>query len=144
MTSASSPSISAPTISPADSPPLEVEVGRGVLVRLERPANSVFVADPDIADVQAKSSTLVYLFGKSGGETTLFAVGDHDQVALNATIRVRYDTMRIQETIHELAPRSAVSVSTIGDALVIDGTVYNAPQRDDIRRVAGRYRHDPH
>jgi len=127
----------------AGSPPLEVEVGKGVLVRLERPANSVFVADPDIADVQAKSSTLVYLFGKSGGETTLFAVGDHDQVALNATIRVRYDTMRIQEAIHELAPRSAVSVSTIGDALVIDGTVYDAAEGDDIRRVAGRYLQDP-
>ncbi len=133
----------APTLITAGSPPLEVEVGKGVLVRLERPANSVFVADPDIADVQAKSSTLVYLFGKSGGETTLFAVGDHDQVALNATIRVRYDTMRIQEAIHELAPRSAVSVSTIGDALVIDGTVYDAAEGDDIRRVAGRYLQDP-
>jgi len=132
-----------PTLITAGSPPLEVEVGKGVLVRLERPANSVFVADPDIADVQAKSSTLVYLFGKSGGETTLFAVGDHDQVALNATIRVRYDTMRIQEAIHELAPRSAVSVSTIGDALVIDGTVYDAAEGDDIRRVAGRYLQDP-
>ena len=112
-------------------------------MRLERPANSVFVADPDIADVQAKSSTLVYLFGKSGGETTLFAVGDHDQVALNATIRVRYDTTRIQDAIHELAPRSAVSVSTIGDALVIDGTVHDAAEGDDVRRVAGRYLQDP-
>ncbi|HEX9490083.1 MAG TPA: type II and III secretion system protein family protein, partial [Stellaceae bacterium] len=140
---ASASAAPAPTLITAGSPPLEVEVGKGVLVRLERPANSVFVADPDIADVQAKSSTLVYLFGKSGGETTLFAVGDHDQVALNATIRVRYDTMRIQEAIHELAPRSAVSVSTIGDALVIDGTVYDAAEGDDIRRVAGRYLQDP-
>src|SRR5713226_4354866 len=126
----------APTLITAGSPPLVVEVGKGVLVRLERPANSVFVADPDVADVQVKSSTLVYLFGKSGGETTLFAVGDRDQVALNATIRVRYDTMRIQEAIHELAPRSAVSVSTIGDALVIDGTVYDTAEGDDIRRIA--------
>ncbi len=133
----------APTLITAGSPPLVVEVGKGVLVRLERPANSVFVADPDVADVQVKSSTLVYLFGKSGGETTLFAVGDRDQVALNATIRVRYDTMRIQEAIHELAPRSAVSVSTIGDALVIDGTVYDTAEGDDIRRVAGRYLQDP-
>jgi pilus assembly protein CpaC len=133
----------APTLITAGSPPIMVEVGKGVLVRLERPANSVFVADPDIADVQAKSSTLVYLFGKSGGETTLFAVGDHDQVALNATIRVRYDTTRIQDAIHELAPRSAVSVSTIGDALVIDGTVHDAAEGDDVRRVAGRYLQDP-
>ena len=120
-----------------------VEVGKGVVVRLEHPANSVFVADPDVADIQAKSSTLIYLFGKTGGETTLFAVGEHDQVSLNATIRVRYDTGRIEEAIHQLAPRSAVSVNTIGDALVIDGTVYDAAEGDDIRRVAARYLQDP-
>ena len=133
----------APTLVTAGSPPIMVEVGKGVVVRLEHPANSVFVADPDVADVQAKSSTLIYLFGKTGGETTLFAVGEHDQVSLNATIRVRYDTGRIEEAIHQLAPRSAVSVNTIGDALVIDGTVYDAAEGDDIRRVAARYLQDP-
>jgi pilus assembly protein CpaC len=133
----------APTLVTAGAPPIVVEVGKGVLVRLDRPANSVFVADPDVADVQAKSPTLIYLFGKSSGETTLFAVGDHDQVQLNATIRVRYDLARIEEAIHQLAPRSAVSVSTIGDALVVDGTVYDTSEGDDIRRVASRYIQDP-
>src|SRR6185312_10894345 len=133
----------APTLVTAGAPPITVEVGKGVLVRLDRPANSVFVADPDVADVQAKSPTLIYLFGKSSGETTLFAVGDHDKVQLNATIRVRYDLARIEDAIHQLAPRSAVSVSTVGDALVIDGTVYDAAEGDDIRRVASRYIQDP-
>lgn len=133
----------APMLVTAGAQPVMVEVGKGVLVRLERPANSVFVADPDVADVQAKSPTLIYLFGKSSGETTLFAVGDHDQVQLNATIRVRYDLARIEEAIHQLAPRSAVSVSTVGDALVIDGTVYDTAEGDDIRRVASRYIQDP-
>jgi pilus assembly protein CpaC len=132
-----------PTLVTAGSPPVVVEVGKGVLVRLERPASSVFVADPDVADVKAKSPTLIYLFGKSSGETTLFAVGEHDQVELNATIRVRYDLARIEDAIHQLAPRSAVSVSTIGDALVIDGTVYDPAEGDDIRRVAGRFIQDP-
>ena len=133
----------APTLVTAGMPPVVVEVGKGVLVRLERPANSVFVADPDVADVQAKSPTLIYLFGKSSGETTLFAVGDHDQVQLNATIQVRYDLARIEDAIHQLAPRSAVSVSTVGDALVVDGTVYDTAEGDDIRRVASRYIQDP-
>src|SRR6185437_5318345 len=132
-----------PPIVTAEASPITLEVGKGVLVRLERPANSVFVADPDVADVKAKSPTLIYLFGKSSGETTLFAVGEHDQVELNATIRVRYDLARIEDAIHQLAPRSAVSVSTIGDALVIDGTVYDPAEGDDIRRVAGRFIQDP-
>jgi pilus assembly protein CpaC len=123
--------------------PITVEVGKGQLVRLERPVNTVFVADPDTADVQVKSPTLLYVFGKAGGATTLFAVGEHDEVVLSAPVRVRYDIGRIQEAIHELAPRSAVSVNSIEDSLVIDGTVYSASEGDDIRRVAERFLADP-
>jgi pilus assembly protein CpaC len=143
---AEAPAAPAPTLVTAGSPPIEIIVGKGVVVRLEHEADSVFVADPDVADVQAKSPKLIYLFGKSGGETTLFAVGGKDgkeQVVLNATVRVKYDTARIQGAVHELAPRSAVSVSTVGDSLVIDGTVSDAAEGDDIRRIAGRYVLDP-
>ncbi len=123
--------------------PLSVEVGKGQLVRLDHPVNSVFVADPDVADVQVKSATLIYVFGKSGGETTLYAVGDNDQVVLNRTIRVTYDVGRVEEAIHKMAPRSAVSVASIDDSLVLQGTVYSASEADDIRRVVERFLPDP-
>jgi len=124
-------------------PTLSVEVGKGQLVHLDQSATTVFVADPDVADVQIKSPTMVYVFGKAAGETTLFAVGDSDQIVLNATVQVHYDVARVSETIHKLVPRSAVSVSTVNDALVLNGTVYSAAEADDIRKVAGRFVPDP-
>ena len=123
--------------------PLTVEVGKGQLVRLDHPINSVFVADPDVADVEVKSPTLVYVFGKSGGETTLYAVGDNDQVVLNLAVRVHYDIGRVEQAIHEMAPRSAVSVASVDDALVLEGTVYSASEADDIRRVVEHFLPDP-
>ena len=42
-----------------DSGQLVLEVHKGQLIRLERPAAAVFVADPEVADVQAHSPTLV-------------------------------------------------------------------------------------
>ncbi|HEX7200326.1 MAG TPA: pilus assembly protein N-terminal domain-containing protein, partial [Dongiaceae bacterium] len=36
-----------------------LEVNKGTLIRLTAPAATVFVANPDIADVQVKSPTLV-------------------------------------------------------------------------------------
>jgi pilus assembly protein CpaC len=123
--------------------PLTVEVGKGELVRLDHPVNSVFVADPDVADVQVKSATLVYVFGKSGGETTLYAVGDNDQVVLNRRVRVTYDVGRVEDAIHRMAPRSAVSVASIDDSLVLQGTVYSASEADDIRRVVAHFVPDP-
>lgn len=119
--------------------PLVVEVGKGQLIHLDHPVNTVFVADPDVADIQVKSPTLVYVFGKAGGETTLYAVGDNDRVVLNLAIQVRYDIAQIQEAIHKMAPRSAVSVASVDDSLVLQGTVYSASEGDDIRRVVERF-----
>ena len=137
------PAEAAPKVVKAVGTPLSVEVGKGQLVTLDHPATTVFVADPDIADVQVKSPTLVYVFGKAGGETTLFAVGDNDQVLVNMAVHVRYDAERVQQAIHQMVPHSAVSVNSIDDALVLEGTVYSAAEGDDVRRVAERFLPDP-
>lgn len=129
----------APQLVPAPGTTIDIEVGKGRLLRLERPASSVFIADPDVADVQVKSPTLIYIFGKASGKTTLFAVGDHDEVVLNTNLLVRYDVTRVSQAIHELSPRSAVSVTTADDAVVISGTVYSAAEGDDIRRIAAHF-----
>ncbi|MGH7125677.1 MAG: pilus assembly protein N-terminal domain-containing protein, partial [Stellaceae bacterium] len=123
---ASAPAGAAPKVIAPAGAALQLEVSKGRLIRLDQPATSVFVADPDIADVQVKSPSLVYVFGKAAGETTLYAVGDGDQVLLNATVVVRHNIQRLQEAIHELDPRSAVSVSTVDDQLVLEGTVFSA------------------
>ncbi len=140
---AHAPAAPAPTVITAGNGPIVIEVGKGILVRIAQAAESVFVADPDVADVQVKSPNLVYVFGKSGGETTLFAVGKGDKVVLDTTIRVGWDIHRIEAAIHDLLPRSAISVNSAGDALVIDGTVFSAAEGDDVRRIAGRYVTDP-
>src|SRR3546814_8751038 len=48
-------------------------VGRGTLVKLDRPMSDVFIADPAIADIQVRSPSLLYIFGKGPGETSLYA-----------------------------------------------------------------------
>ena len=140
---APAPLAAAPKIVNTAGAPLVVEVGKGQLVHLDHPVNTVFVADPDVADVQVKSPTLVYVFGKAGGETTLYAVGDNDQVVLNMAVRVRYDVAAIEDAIHKMAPRSAVSLASIDDSLVLEGTVYSAAEGADIRRVVERFLPDP-
>lgn len=46
---------------------ISIEKDQGILIRLARPANTVFVANPEIADIQVKSPRLVYVFGKNPG-----------------------------------------------------------------------------
>ncbi|MBT7356154.1 MAG: diguanylate cyclase [Rhodospirillaceae bacterium] len=65
---------------------LQLEVSKGRLVRLERPAATVFVADPEVANIQVKSPSLIYVLGKKPGETTLFAVDGMDADVENRTV----------------------------------------------------------
>ena len=74
------------------------------MVRLAGPAATVFVANPEIADVQVKSPTLVYISAKSPGETVIYAVDATDSVLLNAPILVAHDISRLSSSLRQLAP----------------------------------------
>jgi pilus assembly protein CpaC len=141
MTLAASAAQTAATgqVVPATGLKIDVAVNQGQLVRLSKPVNSVFIADPEIADVQVKSPQLVYVLGKAAGTTSLYAVSEQDEVLLNAEVRVRYDAARVEQTIRNLVPRGTVEVSAVADSLVLSGTVYSSAEGDDVRRIAARF-----
>ena len=73
---------------------IELPPGEGRLLRLEAPMASVFIANPEVADIQIRSPGILYLTALSSGETTLFAVDAEDRVLLATSIIVR-DRIRI-------------------------------------------------
>src|SRR5271154_7411896 len=91
------------SIAPADvrptGPPVVLELGKGTLFHLPRPAATVFVANPDIADVQVKSPSLIYISANKTkpGETVVYAVDEKDNVLVSAVIRVEYDLSRLRQ-----------------------------------------------
>lgn len=121
--------------------PLEVHKGR--LIKLRAPAQTVFVADPEIADVQIKSPTLVYVLGKGPGETTLFAVDRREQVLASIDLHVGHNLTRIKSSLHQLHPNSPVTVTSINDTVVIDGIVDSVTTAENIRRVVAGAIGDP-
>src|SRR5690242_4850361 len=74
--------------------PIVLEVNKGTLIRLTAPAATVFIANPDIADVQVKSPSLIYISAKGPGETVIYAVDATDAVLLNSPVRVEHDLSR--------------------------------------------------
>ena len=117
---------------------LQLEVNKGRLVRLDRPAGTVVIADPEIADIQVKSPSLVYLLGKKAGETTLYAVDESENILASVAIRVNLNLSRLRDAIRKLDPRSDVEVTSIDDTLVIEGVVRSALIAEDVRRLAVR------
>lgn len=106
------------------------------MIRLPRAANTVFVANPDIADVQVKSPTLVYVSAKSPGQTVIYAVDANDQVLLNATIRVAFDLSQFRRSLNQLVPGNAIQVSQINSNLVLSGAVASAGQAQKAATLA--------
>lgn len=122
---------------------MEIEVNKGRLLKLERAARAVFVANPDIADVQIKSPSLVYVLAKGPGETTLFAVDAREQVLASVDLQVSHNLERIRKSISQLHPESQIVVNSVGDTVVIDGVVSSASTAENIRRVAAAAVGDP-
>ena len=122
---------------------LALERNHGRLVRLPRPASTVFIANPEIADIQVKSPSLIYLLAKAPGETTLFAVDARDVVLANIDVAVTPDLARLRSAIRELLPDTSISVNNIDGAIVLDGIVESATTAENIRRLAERISGSP-
>ena len=102
-----------PSQIPANGKPIVLEVGKGTLIRLSRPASTVFVASPDIADVQIKSPELIYVSAKAPGQTVIYAVDGGDTVLLNAPVRVDFDLSELHQSLNRLVPGTDISVTQV-------------------------------
>lgn len=115
---------------------IRLDVGKGALLRLDRDADTVFVADPEIADVKVKSARLIYIFGKVPGETSLYAVDAAQHVIVNKPVVVKRDVARLQAAIDQLVPDGAVEVTAVDDSLVLSGHVDTPGEAEEARRIA--------
>jgi pilus assembly protein CpaC len=121
---------------PASGGRITLEVNKGTLVRLSGPAATVFVANPEIADVQVKSPTLVYISAKTPGETVIYAVDASDAVLLNSTILVEHDISRLRSSLRQLAPGEPISADSVDGNLVLSGVVMDAGEAEKVRALA--------
>jgi pilus assembly protein CpaC len=121
---------------PATGRPILLQTGKGTLIRLGRAANTVFVANPDVADVQVKSPELVYITAKSPGTTVIYAVDADNNVLLNAPVRVDLDLSQLRQSLRQLVPGTGISVEQVDANVVLSGIVADAGQAEKIRVVA--------
>ncbi|WP_332052375.1 type II and III secretion system protein family protein [Reyranella sp.] len=117
-------------------PTLRLEVNKGTAIKLPGPASTVFVAAPDIADVQVKSPGMIYVFAKKPGDTVLYAVDDQDRVLLNTIVSVTSPLSRVKGTLDQAHPHNGVTFDNQGETIVLGGTVHSAQVAEDARRLA--------
>ena len=127
------------TMEPEVGESIAIELNEGKLVRFDNPAASVFITNPSVADVNVRSTKLVYLFGKTPGKTTLFALDSDDNVIANLEVVVQHNLTRLQSALEVLLPASGVNVVSIDGAIILSGTVATAVDAENARRVTARF-----
>lgn len=118
---------------------LQIEQDKGEMVRLPQAASSVFIANPEIADLQVMSPTMVYLFGKKPGETSLIAVNGNEQLLINRRVVVTQNLSGLERALRQRLPNRNIQVSSSEGAIVLSGEVANQTEAEDARSLARRY-----
>lgn len=99
-----------------------LQPGRGELVRLVDPIASVFLADPDIADVKVASPNVLYVFGQNAGRTDLYALSATDELVVKLDLVVNEASDDTDAARSRLGQETGVKVAELGDDVVAEGT----------------------
>lgn len=125
------PALAAPTAKAAGAT-LNLSQGRGQIIRLSRPMTDLFVADDKVADVQVRSSTVLYVFGKGPGVTTVSATDKAGRVVYAANVQVGNNFDRLGTMLKLAMPESQINAVPMNGLILLTGTV-GAP--DDVEQA---------
>lgn len=105
-----------------------LSIGRGELINIPGSMADVFVANEDVADVQVKSQRQLYVFGKAGGQTTIYASNAGGDIVWSANVRVGSNLDSIDQMLTLAMPDAKVNVSTMGTNTVLLTGIIAAPE----------------
>lgn len=129
---------------------ITVPISQGRLLRFDEAVESVFIADPSIADIRVVSPTLVYVYGKSIGHTNLLAIsnivtGDDGnttgpaKLTGSAQLRVVADLQPAIDAKNQFSPGAPVDLFIFGTRTGVRGHVRNIDQAVDIANIVQTY-----
>lgn len=118
------PTATAQTVIKPGSQEVVLSIGRGELINVGGTMADVFVANDAVADVQIKSQRQLYVFGKSGGLTTIYASNAKGDIIWSANVRVGTNIDNIDQMMALAMPDAKVAVATMGtNTVLLTGTV---------------------
>ena len=127
------PTPESPTPSP-QFPTLPVSVriplSQSRLFRLETPVASVFVANPDIADVQLVSSAVLFVVAKAVGRTSVAALDADSELVGEWTIATVLDIQPVRAALEGVAALKNVVVRQLNRGVELSGPVASIAEAD--------------
>lgn len=122
---------------------LALGIGKSIVVDLPRETKDVLVADPKIANAVVRSAKRAYLIGVAVGQTSVVFFDTDGQQIVAYDIEVGRDAAGMREALRKMLPNSMLNVDSVGDSVVLSGTVANAADAQQVVEAASRLVGDP-
>lgn len=118
---------------------INLDVSRGHTLRLARPAASIFIADPTIADLQTPSNQVAFVFGKKSGRTSLFALDDTGEAIAEYVVAVKQPIQDLRDLLRSEVGDYRIHVTYTPNGAVISGTLPNAGLVETAKTVTAQF-----
>jgi pilus assembly protein CpaC len=118
---------------------VSISVGAGRMVRLDGQMSDLFVANDAVADVQVRSADQIYIFGKSPGETTVYATNKAGRVLYSANVRVGTNLGSVEEMLRVTMPDAQIRATTMNGTVLLTGTVASPADVEEASRIVKAY-----
>jgi pilus assembly protein CpaC len=116
-----------------------IGVDKSMLVELPVDLENVLVSNPEILDAVVQTSRQVYLLAKDAGEANAFFLGHNGQKVLLLEVSVMRDLSALNDALHRLLPGSKIRVETMGENVVLTGSVVNPIDANRAGELASRF-----
>ena len=97
--------------------------------------SDLFVANPEIADVQVRSPSQIYIFGKAAGTTTVYATDGAGHVVYSATVRVGQNLASVGQMLSIAMPEANITATPMNGMVLLTGTVAQPADAAEAERL---------
>ncbi len=120
-------------------PAISIDADTATLIDQREPAKTVFVASPEIADIQVASPTSVLVIGKKPGTTTVFAIGESG-ITSSYAVRVSRPVAELMAALRREVPSAQNLTATPGPGgVTLSGRVASPRDAAKLRTVAQQF-----
>ena len=123
-------------VGPGVSKSMKLGLNKAIVIDLPVDAHDILVADPSIADAVTRTSTRLYIFGKTVGQTNVFIFGSGGEELVTIELEIERDITTLQRQLKRFLPDSDIQVEIISDNIVLSGTVRTPQDSAQAERLA--------
>ena len=118
--------------------PLQVDTDRATLVRLGSAATTVFVANPDIADIQVPGATSFLVLGKKVGNTTAYAILANGRT-ISYAITVGRTMDALAAALRQEVPGADIHIKGAPNGIILSGEVASPAEAHKLATAAKQF-----